>query len=89
MACQHLKFGAHVDVHRLEDTGGFMADVRIKCVECDQPFSFLGLPAGLSFERPMVSLDGCELHVPLEPGAQPIGASGSLRFEMPVRSKRN
>lgn len=68
MPCEHKNFRAHVSVNRLEDLGGFIADVRVECAECGLPFSFLGVSAGLSFERPTVSVDGCELHAPLEPG---------------------
>lgn len=83
MPCEHKNFRAHVSVNRLEDLGGFIADVRVECAECGLPFSFLGVSAGLSFERPTVSVDGCELHAPLEPGFDTDRAFGSARYEDP------
>lgn len=85
--CPHEDFHAAVDVNRLEDTGGFIVDVRIYCRQCQLPFSFVGFPAGLSFGRPMVSVDATELHLPIEPGPQPLNTD--LRFEMPAALKRN
>lgn len=67
--CDHLGdcIEARVDVGHMEDSGRWIADVTIKCVRCGVPFRFLGLPGGLSFERPMVSITGEELRAPIEP----------------------
>jgi hypothetical protein len=67
MKCEHKNFRAEVDVNRLEDSGAFMADIRIFCTECDLPFVFRGIEAGLSFEKPMASITGQELHAPIHP----------------------
>ena len=66
-SCAHEQFRADVDVHLSEDVGRFFADVRIRCVQCNEPFRFIGVPAGLSWEAPRVSIDGLELHAPIEP----------------------
>lgn len=58
--CPHMNFSANVDVSRLETSGRFMADVRIKCTECGEPFRFLGLPAGIDLDGAAVSVDGFE-----------------------------
>lgn len=82
--CRHEVFAASVNVNRMEDTGCFAADIVIRCVQCDEPFRFLGLPAGISFERPMVSVTGCELRAPIEPqGDRRLFTSAT--FQMPPR----
>lgn len=65
--CAHESFAAEVDVNRLEDTGRFHADVRVRCADCGEAFRFLGVAAGLSWDHPTVSVDGIELHAPIEP----------------------
>lgn len=65
--CKHKGFVANVAVNRLEDSGGFAADITIKCVECQQPFQFLGLPGGLSPNMPTVSVDRTEARMPIAP----------------------
>lgn len=60
MKCKHERFSAQVDVHRLEDSGRFQADVRIHCVQCGERFRFLGLPAGVDLNGAAVSADGTE-----------------------------
>jgi hypothetical protein len=78
----HKDFAAIVAVARLLDTGRFSAEIRVKCVECDEPFRFLGVGAGLSPYVPLTSLDGLELRAPIEPQGTPQLASHA-RFEMP------
>lgn len=58
MKCDHEEFEAKVDVNRLTDSGRFMADIRIKCKQCGEPFRFLGLPCGVA-----VSADGTEARI--------------------------
>lgn len=67
MNCRHDHFVADVTVNRLEDAGAFIADIKIKCQACEIPFVFGGVKAGLSGEHPMASIDGQELHVPIQP----------------------
>lgn len=71
MICKHPAFNASVTVNRLQDTGRFMADVRIECAGCKEPFHFKGLAMGYSPTEPMVSVDGLELRVPIAPGLLP------------------
>lgn len=73
-ACPHEDFEAHVDVNRLtsaEDgpVTGYSADIRISCLDCDEPFRFIGVPAGLLPSRPACSVDEQELHVPIRPAS--------------------
>lgn len=71
MSCQHDNFHANVDVTRIldgEDDGDpthFVAEVTIRCADCDEPLGFKGMPAGMSFDRPMVSVGGDEARLPL------------------------
>lgn len=67
--CTHEAFEANVNVGRITGDGPirFIADITIKCTQCHEPFRFLGVSSGLHFERPTVSIDGLELHAPLEP----------------------
>jgi len=63
MNCPHEHFNAHVSVNRLSDSGRFSADIRIKCIDCGEPFRFLGLPAGVDLNGASVSIDGTEANL--------------------------
>lgn len=68
--CNHPTFAASVSVGGItdKDTGhvlGFNAEVKIQCHICGEPFTFLGLPAGLSPHHPTVSVDGQTLRAPI------------------------
>ena len=70
--CQHLDFLADVTVNRLEDVGRFHADVRVKCVACQAPFRFIGLPAGLDLNGATVSVDGTEARLAIAPKGEAL-----------------
>lgn len=80
--CQHEEFGALVSVGRMLDTGKFIAEITIRCVVCGEPFRFLGVPAGLGWTHPRISIDGLELRAPIEPEGEKQ-LYGSALFEMP------
>jgi len=65
--CEHKDFEAQVDVNRLEDSGAFVADIRIKCKECGLPFEFPDIPVGLNSQEARVSVDSQELRLPIKP----------------------
>lgn len=74
--CPHLNFDAVVTVARVgeaETTDGlpraYSAEITVCCAHCKEPFRWVGLPAGLSFARPMVSPDERELRAPLRPAS--------------------
>lgn len=84
--CAHLDFHAQVDINRLEDTGQFMADVRVRCLHCGLPFEFLGLEPGLDLQGAKVSVDGLEARLAIIPkGLRPNPlqrmAFGITKFE--------
>jgi hypothetical protein len=86
--CTHPDFRASVSVGRFEDTGKFMADVKVNCAACGVAMRFIALPAGLDFDRPMVSIDGEELHAPIEP-AYDKSLATSARYVMPKIPNRH
>lgn len=65
--CEHKQFEAKVNVIRLEDNKRFMAEVYVKCIECDTPFQFIGMDIGLAFDKPMIEVDGLEARLPIVP----------------------
>jgi len=65
--CKHKNFDAQVNVIRLEDSGSFMAEVKVKCVICNTPFQFIGMPMGLSYTQPMVEVMAAEARLPIKP----------------------
>lgn len=69
-SCPHMNFDADVTVNRLEDSGRFVADVKIKCLDCGEPFQFLGLEPGVKLAGAAVSLSGLEAHLSILPNSQ-------------------
>lgn len=68
--CPHERFAATVAVGRILDVGKFVADVKVNCLDCGVAMRFKGVPAGLSYEQPMCSIDSEELHAPIEPAIE-------------------
>lgn len=81
-SCPHEHFAANVDVHRIVDIAAFMAELRVECIDCHEPFRFLGAAAGLSYEQPRVSIDGLVMHLPMEPQGEPL-LYATARFDLP------
>lgn len=74
--CPHLNFAAEVSVGRIGtgDTAdgmpaAYMADIRVRCTDCDEPFRWCGVRAGMKFDQPMCSVDETELRAPLRPAS--------------------
>lgn len=82
--CRHLDFAACVSVARLEDTGRFVAEVRVVCTHCREPFRFQGLQPGILHERPSCSIDGLEANLPIEPEIEKR-LFGGARYEIPPK----
>ena len=83
-ACSHEEFGAVVRVARLIDSGKFVAEVRVKCVKCELPFRFIGVPPGLAWDYPTCSIDGLEMNAPIEPEFEKRLFS-SASYHMPAK----
>lgn len=86
--CTHPNFFANVKVCRLEDSGKFIAEVRIHCTDCNEPFRFVGVTAGLRFDAPTVSIDGLELHAPIEPELEKM-LFAQATYQMPEIPRRH
>ncbi len=92
-ACPHLNFDATVEVNRIGEGDSvdglplaYVADVAVQCADCGEPFRWSGLQAGLSYARPMVSVDERELHAPLRPAsADPDFGMGLPGFSIGYR----
>ncbi len=70
MKCEHLQFVCEGMVNRLEDTGRFQLDIRVRCEQCNTPFRFIGLPYGLDLNGAAVSVDGQEGRFAIAPSGQ-------------------
>lgn len=82
--CKHEDFFCKVDVNRMEDSGRFMADLTVKCNQCQQPFHFQGVTEfGLLWTAPSLNFDSTELHLPIAPGPSPAQPGTQLRYEVP------
>lgn len=67
MTCLHEDFAAVVDVIRIDNgkgLEGLSVEVRVSCLQCDEPLVFRGCPVGLSQAEPMINPDGTELRAP-------------------------
>jgi hypothetical protein len=83
MTCEHKTFSAQCAVARVEDIGRFVLEVKISCMGCGTPFQFIGIPPGLSYESPTVSVDGLEAHLPVcAQGVQPTPLQGLMGFTL-------
>lgn len=69
--CRHEDFVSEVEIHRLTpDEGGdeivtFVAELQIRCNDCDAAFGFRGPPAGFSFREPRCRVDATQISLPL------------------------
>lgn len=78
--CEHMNFESNVSVGRITDDKGivrnYVADIHIKCVDCQIPFQFIGMPLGVSYDKPMMEVDGLEARLPIAPQGEiphPLG----------------
>lgn len=74
-ACPHENFTANVAVNRIlrsdddPTVAGYSADITVNCADCDEPFRWTGLRAGLSPRQPMCSVDETVMCAPLRPAS--------------------
>lgn len=80
--CEHKKFDAIVSVARIEDIGKFLAEITIKCSECNTPFKFQGMSIGLDYSKTMVSFDGLEARIPIVPKDEKIETPEMTGYEV-------
>jgi hypothetical protein len=71
--CEHINFRVDANIARVQRSEedptivSFMADLRVKCADCDKPFEWIGFPMGYSPNEPRVSIDGKECRAPIKP----------------------
>jgi hypothetical protein len=74
-ACEHMDFAAVVEVARLARSKvdptitGYSATIQVRCADCDEPFRWIGVPAGLLPTQPTCSVDETALCAPLRPAS--------------------
>lgn len=66
-SCEHTSFQTEATINRLEDSRQFNMDVKVKCLDCGEPFMFLGLPMGLDLQGAAVSPDYTEARLAIAP----------------------
>lgn len=74
LPCPHEDFDALVEVNRITDSDGgpvtaYSAGITVSCRGGGEKFRWVGVPAGLRPDRPMVSVDETELPAPLRPAS--------------------
>jgi len=75
MKCKHENFHANVTVNRVGEgdspigkVKGFLAEITIRCTECDLPFEFVGVDeCGLLWTKPACTPDAQTLRAPIRP----------------------
>lgn len=87
--CPHMNFRANVTVNRIEDRGAFAADVRVWCADCNLPFQFLGLEAGLDMQGARVSVDGLEARMAICPQGQSPSPFDNILLKIGGGGKRH
>jgi hypothetical protein len=76
VTCKHERFAANVHVGRLTNAAGevtqFVAEIKIKCADCNRQMQFVGLPAGFDTQGACVSVDGLEARLALCPQGEAL-----------------
>lgn len=70
MTCDHKNFQANFNVSHGPDERGkrrYMAAAKVQCVDCGQPFRFLGLPGAMNLYRPNSLDNGRTAFLPIAP----------------------
>lgn len=90
--CPHENFDADVIVNRIvrseadPTVSGFNADITVSCRDCQEPFRWTGLQAGMSPARPMCTPDEQTMRAPLRPAsADPDFGLGMPGFSIGYR----
>lgn len=70
MSCQHENFEASVDVGRITNEEGgdvcaFVAEVKVRCIDCGENFGFRGMAPGMSWGEPTRTPDALQATLPL------------------------
>ena len=82
-----MDFSASVAVARLEDTGKFVAEVKVHCAQCLRPFQFLGLEPGLDLNGARVSVDGLEANIAICPQGESPSTLDRIAINFPSENR--
>lgn len=90
--CEHNNFESNVGVGRITNdiTGvveNYVADIRIQCKDCKTPFQFIGMPLGVSYDKPMMEVDGLEARLPIAPQGEISHPLGNKLRGFEIRKK--
>lgn len=77
--CLHEEFQTDVAINRMPSKEGgpierYSADIRIRCIQCNTPFRFIGLPAGVDLNGAAVSVDAMEARLAIAPKGEVLSA---------------
>lgn len=94
MTCPHENFGVQANVGRLmrsetdSTVVGYSVDLTVRCMDCNEPFEWMGLPMGWLASEPACSVDGLEARMPIRPQSAArdfgLGLPGFTVKERPV-----
>ena len=79
--CMHPSHQITAQIDYMEDSKAWMAEMRVTCTACGTPFEFVGVSAGMRFDKPMCSVDAQELRIPIKPKGSKI-MPGIVGFEV-------
>lgn len=91
VTCPHENFHADMKCIRIEDRGEFVAEISVRCVQCDTAFRFTGLPTMITTQQPCVSTFGDTASLPMMPGRRTIDEvprSIPVHFAPPIGGDR-
>jgi len=86
--CKHEDQEMNSECTFLEDTEYWMVEIKIKCKKCGIAFKFMGLPAGLDYEKPTINVLGTTIHLPVHPVGEeppPLPLNGPKGFSVKKR----
>lgn len=90
--CPHEHFDVHANVGRIlrDDNDpipmAYMVELRVTCQQCQEPFRWAGVHAGMSYATPRCSPDETELRAPIRPAsADPDFGMGLPGFSIQYR----
>lgn len=77
--CEHPRVKVDAKAQRIRPkhdggslTLGYELVASVKCLECDEPFRFLGLPIGVSKDTATTNEGASELRAPMSPDVEPV-----------------
>lgn len=71
----------------LNDTGRWLAEIKISCAECGVPFAFKGLSIGANLDGAAVSADGTEARIAVEPVTNREGKLKAILLDGPCKGR--